>query len=92
MITTGAHNLVISKYDVLTQDNKRQYPDKVFFYLQRNGKKDYKAKFKMLYYEIYPEYLTSEKVGEKTQYKGCDIALICVKLDDPTYLNKENEF
>ena len=38
-----------------------RYPDKVYFYLQRNGKKEYKAKFKMLYFDIYSEYLKYEK-------------------------------
>lgn len=82
MVTTTAHNFMTPNYKRGTVSYDCSHPDRVYFFLQRWGPgKKYRAKFKMKYFDIYPEYVTYEQ-EQDDGYKGCDIAVCCVQLDD----------
>ncbi len=42
--------------------------------------KRFKARFKVIKYHVYPEYLANK--DNRKKYQGCDIALCLVELDD----------
>ena len=91
IVATAAHNLVSMQMDMVSGEPVFTNPDKIYFYLQRSGKQNYKARFRMKYHEIYPEYKTYEKHNDHRNdgYLGCDVGLICVELDDEMNVNDE---
>ena len=78
VVVTAAHNFQICDTDEKGITTKR-HPDKAFFFLQRNGGQ-WKAKFKIIQFDIYSEYQNNE--SKQNCYEGCDIALCLVQLEE----------